>query len=85
MSSSFETADLMPFTTAIVLVSPPCFMTGTYADRWPSTWTTFDWIWLPSSTRPTSLTRTIEPLAVALSGMRLMSGTFRNRLFVKIA
>ena len=59
----------MPFTTSMVLVSPPCFMMGRYTDRWPSTRTTLYWIWFASWALPTSLTDTHEVPSV-LTGIR---------------
>ena len=51
---AWPTTSLTPSTTAIVLVSPPCFSTGRYTDGWPSTRTMLFWIWLASSAWPTS-------------------------------
>ncbi len=48
----------MPSTTAMVLVSPPCFMMGKYAECWPFTRTMLYWIWAASLASPTSPTET---------------------------
>ena len=43
-STSFASASRTPSTTAMVLVSPPCFSTGRYTDFCPSTRTRFVWM-----------------------------------------
>ena len=58
MSRRFLMAFLMPFTTAIVLVSPPCFWTATYTDFWPSTRTMLYCSAEPSTALPTSEMKT---------------------------
>ena len=68
------TASLTPSTTAIVLVSPPCFSTGIYTDRCPSTRTTLVWICCESLATPMSATRTGASPTV-FSGRSLISAT----------
>ena len=43
-STSLPTRSFTPSTTAMVFVSPPCFITGRYTDGWPSTCTMLFWI-----------------------------------------
>ena len=74
MFVSVPSRSLMPSTTAIVFVSPPCFMIGRYADSWPSTRTMLLWIWLPSTARPTSPIVTVD-VPTVLIGAPLMSST----------